>query len=402
MIFLNAAVLGTRTFWRQAKDNPVDFTFRTAQLGITAAGLTAAAWSLYPEVMKDQSASANKRDVTWPIAPDWLKVKDIDGNDVTFHFKLRMDPNAAFLYRVFEGLTKTYMYDQGLILEEPDYKELVRTLKHLGPVDVKLPPAIQAWRDYVTNHSWWRDRQMYTELGGKTFGWPLSQYEGMYDPRVPQMAKDVAGVTKLSPKRLAGTTSNVIPSNNEFVWLMGGAYEQAFSDLPEEVRKQHWLITLAETPGFNKVVGMTRHGQGRWKVKSDIENEVELKQMVMNGKFDMLATQNAWYGVKNKEKLFKFMKEQEFDEYNRMVDVFKFIKDPVVKSLPHRKFWLSMKHSSIEGRAKTWVELLDRASGSEKKQLMDELSQVMIVGGVVTPEFMEEVGRLRNPRPSMP
>lgn len=399
MIFLNAAVLGTRTFWRQAKDNPVDFTFRTAQLGLTAAGVTAAAWSLYPDTMKDMSTQANRRDVTWPIAPDWLRVKDIDGDDVTFHFKLRMDPNAAFLYRAFEGLTKTYMYDQGLIKEEPDYHELVKTLKHLGPVDVKLPPAIQASIDYVTNYKWWADRHMYTELGGKTFDWPQSQYEGMYDPRVPQMAKDVAGVTKLSPKRLAGATSNVIPSNNEFVWLMGSAYEQAFSDLPEEARKQHWLITLAETPGFNKVIGITRHGRGRWKVKSDIENEVELERMVRNGKFDMLATQNAWYGVRNSKELTKFMKEQEFDDYNHMVDTLKFMKDPVVKSLPHRDFWLSMRHSSIEGRAKTWVELMDRASESEKEQFMDELSQVMAVGGVVTPEFMEEVGKFSGKGP---
>ena len=396
MIFLNAAVLGTRTFWRQAKDNPVDFAFRTAQLGITAAGVTAAAWSLYPETMKDMSTQGNKRDVTWPIAPDWLRVKDVDGDDISFYLKLRMDPNAAFLYKMFEGLTRTYMYDQGLIKEEPDYKELVKTLKHLGPVDVKLPPHAQFWIDYVTNYSWWKDRQMYTQMGGKTLDWPESQFEGMYDERVPQMAKDVAAATKLSPTRLADTVSNVIPSNNEFVWLMGKGYEEAFSDLPEEVRKQHWLVTLAEVPGFNRVIGITRHGRGRWKVKSDIENEIELKQMVMNSKFDMLAKQNAWHGVKNKEKLFKFMKEQEFDDYNRMVDVFKFIKDPMVKTLPHRDFWLSMKHASIEGRAKIWIELLDRSSESEKEQLLDELNQVMLIGGVVTPDFMKEVEKARS------
>ena len=395
MIFFNAAVLGTRTFWRQAKDNPVDFTFKVAQLGLTATGITAAAWSLYPETMKDMSEKGNKRDVTWPIAPNWLRVKDRDGDDVTFYGKLRMDPNAAFLYRVFEGLTKTYMYDQGLIDVEPDYKELTKSLKQLGPVDVKLQPAIQAFVDYTTNYAWWKDRQMYTQMGGKTLDWPESQFEGIFDPNVPQMAKDIADVTKLSPKRLAGAVGNVIPSNNEFVWLTGKAYETAFSDLPEEVRKQHWLITLAETPGFNKIIGITRHGQGRWKVKSDIENEIELKRMVRNSKFDMLATQNAWYGVKNKDKLFEFMKEQEHDVYTGMVDKFKFIKDPVIKSLPHRDFWLSMRHMSVEGRAKTWTKLLERSSESEKAQLLNELNQVMLVGGVVTPEFMEEVNRPR-------
>jgi hypothetical protein len=395
MIFLNAAVLGARTFWRQATDNPVDFAFKAAQLGLTATGITAAAWSLYPDTMKDMSDKGSGRDATWPIAPNWLKVKDQDGNDVTFYGKLRMDPNAAFMYKVFENLTRTYMYDKGLIKEEPDYRELVKKLKQLGPVDVRLPPAVQAWHDYVTNYAWWKDRQMYTQMGGKTLDWPESQFEGMYDERVPQIAKDIGKGTKLSPARVAGAGSNVIPYNNEFVWLTGKAYEMAHNDVPKEVRAQHWLITLAETPGFNKVIGITRHGQGRWKVKSDIEDEIELETMVRNSKFDMLATRNAWYGVKNSERLLKFMEEQDFDVYNKMTGDLKFIKDPVVKSLPHRDFWLSMRHSSIKGRAKIWVELLDRSSEGEKAQLLNEMNQVMLIGGIVTPEFMEEVGRVR-------
>ncbi len=118
--------------------------------------------------------------------------------------------------------------------------------------------------------------------------------------------------------------------------------------------------------------------------------------MVRSSKFDMLATQNAWYGVKNSEKLLDFMEEQDFDVHKDMVDIFKFIKDPVVKTLPHRDFWLSMRHASIEGRAKTWIELLERSSESERAQLLSELNQVMLVGGVVTPEFMDEVDRLKN------
>ncbi len=55
-----------------------------------------------------------------------------------------------------------------------------------------------------------------------------------------------------------------------------------------------------------------------------------------------------------------------------------------------------MRHASIEGRAKTWIELLERSSESERAQLLSELNQVMLVGGVVTPEFMDEVDRLKN------
>lgn len=397
MIFLNAGVLGTRTFWRQTTSNPVDFTVRTGRIMATAAGLTATAWMLYPEIMKDVPIKGNEKNAVWPLFPEWLKTKDIDGNDVTFHLKLRMDPGGAFMYRVSENLTKTYMYDKGLIKEEPDYHELVDSLKRIGPVNITLPPTAQLFVDYVTNYSWWKERQMYTELGGKTLPWGESKHEGEFDRSVSQLAKDIGRTTGASPKRLQGAGSNVIPYSNEFAWAMGKAYEQAFSDVPEEARKQHWLITLADSPGFDRVIGITRHGQGRWKIKSDIENKIELKTMVRNNKFDMLATDWAWYGARDKKEVIDFIKEQkDIDVMDNMMDKLEFVSDPLIKTLPHRRFWLSMRHMSVEGRARTWFELGNRITDTEKEQYKQELAQVAELEGIVTDEFLDELEKLQQ------
>lgn len=397
MIFLNAGVLGARTFWRQATSNPVDFTVRTGRIMATAAGITATAWMMYPEIMKDVSTKGNEKNVVWPLAPKWLKTKDIDGNDITFHLKLRMDPGGAFMYKVSENLTKTYMYDKGLIKEEPDYHELVKSLKKIGPVNLSLPPSLQAGIDYFTNYSWWKDRQMYTGLGGKTLPWGDSKHEGEFDRNVSQIAKDIGKVTGASPKRLQGAGSNVMPYNNEFVWAMGKAYEKAFSDVPEEARRQHWLITLAKTPGFNRVVGITRHGQGRWKTKGDIEDKIVLEKLIRNNEFDMLATDWAWYDARPKKEIIDFIKSQK-DEgiVDAMIDKLEFISDPLIKSLPHRKFWLSMRHMSTEGRARTWTELINKVPDVEKEQLRKELAQVSGVKGIVTDEFFDALEKIQD------
>ena len=392
IIFLNGGVLGTRTFWREATSNPVNFAFRTARISATAAGITAAAWSLYESNMKDIPTKGNEKNAIFPLFPNWIKAKDIDGNDVSFYVKLRMDPGAAFMYKLSENLTKTYMFDQGLIKTEPNYHEVVDSLKKIGPVDLSLHPHIQLWVDYTTNYSWWKDRQMYTKLGGKTLSFPDSQHEGEFDRNVPQVAKDIGKVTKLSPKRLSGAGSNVIPYNNEFVWMMGKFYEKAFSDVPEEARNKHWLITLAETPGFNRIIGIARSGKGRRDIMDEVNDDIELKRIVRNGKFNMLATDYAWYGARERKGVLDYMYSfKDKKVYDSFKDSLRFIESPAIKALPHRNFWLSFSHKSLEGKARTWIKLLESADDKERKQLWKEYGIVSRAKGIISPEFRSEV-----------
>jgi len=387
--FLNAAVLGTRTFWRDAIDDPAAFTARTVRLGTTAAGLTLAAWSLYPEEMKNMRQ--NPRKVQWPIAPKYLRTYDRDGNLVTFHFKLNMDPNVAFLYRLFEGLTLKYMYDSGMIKTEPDYRSLVESLKHLGPADVQLPPLAQGIIDYATNYSWWKSDQIYKELGGKTFSWPKSRIEGAEDRNVPQIAKDIGKVTKLSPKRLAGAGSSVIPYNNEFVQLMNMAYEGVRGNLSERIKSESWLLTLAELPGVNRIVGITRHGSSRWRVKDEVSDEEEFEALMRNAKFDRLVTDYAWYGERKRKEVVDFVRKVSKDKetYKRLMDALKFAERPAIKNLPHRKFWLSLMHMSAEGRARTLARIFKEAGKKEEDALWREyetVARVKGIKGVISPE----------------
>lgn len=369
--FLNAAVLGTRTFWREAVTSPVEFIFRTARIGTTAAGITYAAWSMYPEEMKNMRD--DPRSVQWPIAPDHLRDYDRDGNPITFHFKLRMDPNIAFIYKFFEGVTKKIMYDKGMTKVEPDYKALVESLKKLGPIDIQLWPLVQGSLEYRSNYSWWQGDDIYKEMGGKTFDWPRSAIEGAKDPRVSQIAKDIAGVTDVSPKRLEGAGSSIIPYNNEFVQIMTTAYEGIRGDLPEGIKLKSWLLTLANLPGFDRVVGITRHGTSRFKAMGEVDDDILFKKMVLNADFDDLVERYAWYGEIGRKEVTDFISKQEDREVvDRFKDELKFAER--VKGLQYRSFWLSFKRKSLEGKARTFNRMLNESNSEEQKQLWDELN----------------------------
>jgi len=356
MIFLNAGVLGARTFWRSALENPIDFIFKNVQLGTLATGITAMGWLLYPDFMKGVRQEGNEKNAVIPLFPETIKVRDRDGNIRQFYLKLRMDPNAAFMYRVFEALTMTYLYDKGLINKEPDYAKLVKHLKELGPVGLNAPPHIQFWIDYVTNYSWWKNRMMYTEAGGRTFDYPKSRVEGMHDPYVSQLAKDVGSITRLSPKRLDDSIGNILPQNNEFVALTGALYEKAFSDVPEEVMRDHWLLTLARMPGFKSVIGITNPGQEIRLAAEDPREEDELEQIVRNGEFNAIATNYYWYGAGSEEDVDRLIDKYEERHIVKALKARRrFIEDAA--ELPNRREWVDTFHMTPEGKAKTMYNL---------------------------------------------
>ena len=393
MIFLNAAILGTRTFWRSAVENPIDFAVRSAQLVALSAGITAMAWSLYEDIMNEIPTEGNEKNIVFPLFPGYLSFEDSNGDTRYFYAKMRMDPGPAFMYKMADNLTRTYLYDRGMINREPNYHKVIDSLKNLGPTQLSLPPSIQAGYDYATNYSWWQGRQMYSDLGGRTLDWPKSRVEGQDDNRVSQLAKDVGGVTGASPKRLQGSIGNVIPSNNEFVYMFGKAYEEAFSDVPEEIRSKPWLQTLAEMPGFNRVIGITSPGYSRNQTVNEVNDEVEFKNVVINSKFDTLAENYLYRGVGDEPTVREYIREQSSDIRERLNNEYDFMKR--IRNLEHRGFWLKMKRLSTEAKAKAYVKMLDTATPQEYGQIMEEKRTVMQAGGVFSDEFNQAVSRIR-------
>jgi hypothetical protein len=401
-IFLNAGMLGTRTFWRSAKENPVDFTLKTAQIGVTATGIATVGWMLYPHVMKDIPEEGNEKNLIVPLFPNHVSAIDENGDEVYFYAKLRLDPGAAFMYKVFDGLTRTYLYDKGLIDQEPDYKKLVSNLKTIGPYGLSLPPAAQMASEYWSNYSWWKDRRMYTDMGGRTLDWPKSAKEGIYDeegvardPRLSQLSVDVSKVTGLSPIRGQEAIGNVIPRNNEFVMLMSGAYDWAFSDVPKELKSKHWLLTLADMPGINRIIGVTRPGYNVRSAGDEPIEEARLESIVRNGKMDFLAENYYWKGYGSEGEIDKYIDSFENEPHvmDSLENKRKFVEN--VKDIPNRSAWVSMFHTTPEAKAKHFFKLYGSMS-SESDKVLDSLMDAKYLSNDGYIRFMDEMDKLSN------
>jgi hypothetical protein len=403
--FFSASVLGARTYWRSATENPTDFFFNTLKTALLAAGITATAAILYEEYMGDIPREGNEKNVIMPIMPDKLRFLDRDGNERFLYFKIRTDPGHAFMYRFFEALTQTYLYDAGMIKKEPDFRRIVDGLKQLGPIGVSLPPSMQAMYDYATNHSWWSGRMMYTELQGRTFRRPLSAVEGANDDSVSQLAKDVGEATGLSPKRLQGSIGSMIPQSNEFVQLFGASYEKAFSDLPEEDIKDHWVLTMAKIPGIDKIIGVSQPGSSRRDVITDVREELDFKRIVRDNEFDMLCRYNAWYGGVEDKQVAEFISAQNDEGVaDSMIEKWEFAKS--IKDLPNRKIWLSTYNMSTEGKAREITRTLRESSANRRAQILKELNHVMAVSGedagYNSEEFIDEIAKYAQEQKMQP
>lgn len=403
--FFSAAVLGSRTYWRSATENPTDFFFNTLKTALLAAGITATAAILYEEYMGDIPKEGNEKNVLMPIMPDKLRFLDRDGNERFLYFKIRTDPGHAFMYRFFEALTQTYLYDAGMIKKEPDYQKVVEGLKQLGPIGVSLPPTLQTMYDYATNYNWWSGRMMYTELQGRTFKHPMSAVEGATDDNVSQIAKDVGRATGLSPKRLQGSIGNLVPQSNEFVHLFGASYEKAFSDLPEEDMKDHWILSMARLPGIDKIIGVSQPGYDRRDVITDVREELDFKRIVRDNEFDMLCRYNAWYGGVEDKQVIEFISSQkDLGIAESMVDKWKFAKK--VKDLPNRKIWLSTYNMSTEGKAREITRTLKDSSLNKRAQILKELGHVRAVSGensgYNSDDFIKEIAKYADEQKMQP
>jgi hypothetical protein len=390
--FTSAGYVGLRTLLRAPTEMPGDFLLRFTSLGIGAAGITMASWLNAPHVKKGIPDYVNHRNITIPLFPNWLSFKDNEGNDRYFYLKVPVDPGTALFYNLAKGLTEKLMYEKGMIDHEPDYRQITGTLKKLSPIQGGLPPNLEAFYGYITNHSVWKDRSMFADLGGRSFDWPDSQHEGVNDPNVSAIAKDVGKVTKLSPKRLHEASRSVMPSGNEYIYAMGKAYEIALGDVDPRAATQHFAMTLSEIPGIKRIIGITVPRAHRTQPRDDLKDEQDVVQFLRNSNLDTVAENYYWWGVgslMDAEKMIANQKEKSLRISMRKK--VKFIRD--IKSLGHRTSWSSMFNATPEVKGADFYDMYQTASDEERVALRREMDTLGRLG-YTSRRFWKEYERL--------
>jgi hypothetical protein len=188
----------------------------------------------------------------------------------------------------------------------------------------------------------------------------------------------------------------VLPRNNEFVYAFGKAYEEAFSDVPKEIRNEHWLMTLAAVPGVNRIIGVTQPEYSRFKTKEKVQKELDIRDVIRDGQFESLVKGYAWYKAVPLKEVTDFMSKQDDEAVvKRMEDQLKFAVK--VQGLPHRSIWLSTYNMSTEGKARELVETLQGSTDVKRTQILKELGYVQAISGegsgYNSDEFITAIGK---------
>jgi hypothetical protein len=413
--YLNASVVGLRGFFRSLKPgsgSAKSSTYKLAQFAAATVGLYLASRWCAPKTHKELKNDINSQNnIIIPLG-DSFAFKDAKGQTRYPYLKIPLDQNLRFFKKFFEASTDKW-------LGEPvDAAGTVNALTQLSPVGTSsMPPTMNAAVGYWNNIDFWRNEAIWRQTDKPiTYQFPKwmtgKDVGGSEEERIPGQTPAIAGavgtVTGLSPERLRFVMRSLI-GNSMWGGLVGGAYEKAFSNIPPSQRQQHLAETLARTPGISRFFGITNPNAPTQQIETDAEQHSIAKKWMEDSQLDLRINGYLYDGNYSEQDVTSFIEKQTDPAVvKRMMNDLEF--SITHKDLPHRGFWLGLKRLSTDARAEAFLEVYRAATTDERQVMQEEMGQVMAAGkkpgkktgkaneggGVFTPQFWQEVGKLQE------
>jgi hypothetical protein len=340
--YLNAAVQATRGLWRTAKDNPKEFAYKTAEIGLATTLVYSAMREQCPETAKAlQGSMALQNNLCIPVG-DNFGFEDEKGQMRYWGFKVPLDPSQRFFKIFFEAAyDKTFGY-------EVDVDRITNNMFELSPVGVSsMPPTISGAIGYLYNKDLWKNEDVWRKTKPLTF--PRTKEESI-PGRTPEFFKDIGELTGLSPERTKHVAGELFTHNSTWAYLMGKGYEKLFTDVPKEKVEQHWAMTLSRMPITGRFIFVT-NPYSKYAEKIEREEEIYvLKRWVENRELDRLTEGYLFEKAFEKGDVVKYIKSfKDIDTRERMRKRFDF--QVAIRKLPERSFWLRLRSLAPEIRA---------------------------------------------------
>jgi len=258
--YVNAAVAGTRSLWRVARENPTRFAGLVMQLGVFAALARAMQHTMFPEMFdgrfSDTDLARNFKIPVWSYT-------DKEGRPQTLTIDIPKDQSQSFFAAPFEAMVDGMM-------GKKDWPETARKAwatistgageaTPVGPENM-LPPLPKALFTYISNYDLFRRENVWKG--------PESSPSREYDSYTPWAWKKFGELTTLSPERSRAAFHQVFARNNLLNDMVGGGFSAVFRMMnPEERDKM--AQEMAETfssepdavrrlPGIRKITSTSR------------------------------------------------------------------------------------------------------------------------------------------------
>jgi hypothetical protein len=356
--YLNAAIQGTRGIIRAAKNNPVRFTYVTAQIGTLASSLYMANKQTNPEAY-DNISDRDKVN-NWIITTP-LSYKDSSGKKRHVYFKIAKDQGQRAIASVFEGLMGKYMG------EEINSEQIIMAVKEFMPLVPTqiLPPTLDAILGYSTGVDFWRNEDIWR--GRNVI--PSKEYTKYTHPAFVKAGE----ATGLSPERLQYGMQQFFTYGNVMTSVVGAGYKAAFETLSEDEQSEHTLEAMRQVPGLRRITGQT-NPYTKFEKQIDKENLKESTRRYMQEiEFDKI-TEKYYEGDADSDKVKSFIRKQPRSDKKRLIARMKYHKR--LQGMPNKRWWLNLISSPPEVRATLYYSRLSQASETEKKELKEQLKRI--------------------------
>jgi len=385
--YFNAAVQGGRGLFRAFKDNPIASTYKMAQFAAAVSGLTIAMGKMSPKTKEALQGNIDmQNNICIPLG-DEFGFEDSHGQMRYPYLKMPLDPSQKFFKTFFEACTDKWLGN------EIDVDRVVDSLKEFSPTGVtEMPPFLSALLGYVTNKDFWLNEDIWKKTD-KPFSYPFSSEE--YSYLTPEFYKDVGAKTELSPERMRYAVEELTTKGTMWSYLLGEGYKAMFGDMPKDMSEKHLAEVLAKKPIIRRFFGITNPYSQYASSIEKAKQASELDVMVQNRGLDLRVDGYLYQKNTSKKEIGEYIRSfKDLDVVDRLFERFRYSVE--IKDLKNRSFWLRLKGLDTKARAKVFYHRWESLSPLDRKDIQREMAIVDSAGGVITENFLNEVGRLRR------
>jgi len=380
--YLNAAIQGTRGLLRGAKQSPGRFTWQMAQLGTVSTGLYLANFLTNPECW--QQVTDRDKEANFIITTP-MYFTDDKGQKKYLYFKVAKDQGQRVVTSFFDALmTRSF---------EGKYptKQMMQAIGDLTSV-AGIPPTLAAAAAYLMNKDTWTNEDVWR--GPKVD--PSEEYRKDTHP----FWVGAGQATGMSPTRLGAAAGKIIPPNNPFVGMVGGAYKMVTGKLPEDLKDKSMTQIMTEIPTVRRVMSTTNPYTPHQESIDKIRQDEATKSFVQNRDFDVLTDKYLRSNdPADAEKVIQFVEKAPPEDQDHLEK--RFFKQQKLFKIPDRSWWLNASDTRIppEGRAAIFWERYSKASAPEKEKMLEIADQI---GGFTSERFINRIAELASGHTSSP
>jgi hypothetical protein len=364
--YLNASVQATRGLFRAVADRPAQTIWKLGQIGTLASGLYLAnrlrnkkCWEAVPDREK-----INNFIITTP----W-SVKDKNGNERHFYFKIAKDQTQRIFCSIFENLMAK------AIGEKVNGDQIAGAVSDFIPIvpEQNIPPTIDAFLGYMANKDFWKNEDIWK--GPKVT--PREEYTVYTDPAMKKLGQ----LTGLSPERTEYALSQIFTRGNIYTGLVNGGLNAILGDQSEvDKRKLTMEFITKAVPDIKRVFNITPpYSQTEIKQAKEVATEESTRKFKQERELNEMASQyyRKLYDEKTRdEKLLgeirAFIRQQPAEDKDRMIRWFN--NYGKVYDIPDRSWWLTIAGMPPETRATVfWNKYVE--SSEEKRQELLKLAR---------------------------